>query len=84
VFHDPEIVALSRRFVMIRADCDQEDALNTRYAKGGSYVPRTLFLREDRTVDWSIRGSNPEYPYFLETSSPEELKSLMRRFLTGY
>lgn len=84
VFHDPEVVALSRRFVMIRADRDKEDALNTHYAKGGSYVPRTLFLREDRTADWSIRGSNPEYPYFLETSSPEELKSLMRRFLTGY
>jgi hypothetical protein len=69
---------------MIRADRDREDALNRHYGKGGGYVPRTLFLREDRTVDWSIQGSNPEFPYFLETGSPEELKLLMKRFLTGY
>jgi thiol-disulfide isomerase/thioredoxin len=84
VFHDPEIVALSRRFVMIRVDRDQNDALNSFYAKGGSYVPRTMFLREDRTVDWSMRGGNPEYPHFLETGSSAELKTLMKRFLVQH
>lgn len=81
VFHDPEIVALSRSFVMIRVDRDEEDALNTLYAKGGAYVPRTLFLKKDRAVDWATRGSDPEYPHFLETENPAELKALMMAFL---
>ncbi len=82
-FHDPRVVALAQQFVMIRVDRDAQAAINDRYAKGGSYVPRTHFLGKDAAVDWEMKGANEEYPYFLATGSPEPLLGLMNRMLEG-
>jgi len=79
VFHDPEVVKLSKRFVMIRVDRDREKALNARYAKSGGYVPRTLFLDTRGKVDRKARGARSDYPHFLDTHDPGELLALMRR-----
>ncbi len=81
VFHDRDVVELSRRFVMMRVDRDESGALNELYGERGTYVPRTLFLTPQRSVDWSAHGANRKYPHFLDTDSPEELVGVMRRFL---
>ena len=80
VFHDREVVGLARDFVMIRVDKDQAEQLNAEYASRGGYVPRTLFLDSAGQVDWTAAGSHPRYPHFLDTTDPDELVSLMRRF----
>jgi thiol-disulfide isomerase/thioredoxin len=79
VFHDPEVVALSKRFVMIRVDRDDHPDLNDRYARQGSYVPRTLFLDPKGEVDWEVRGERDDFPHFLATGDPAELLALMRK-----
>ena len=79
VFHDPEVVELAKRFVMIRVDRDEHEALNERYAKHGTYVPRTLFLDADGEVDWGVRGARPDYPHFIDAHRPDELVGLMRQ-----
>jgi len=83
VFHDPRVVDLADQFVMIRVNRDDEDALNERYSKGGTYVPRTHFLGTDAEVDWALKGDREEYPYFLPTGSPELLLELMNRMLAA-
>jgi len=78
VFHDPEVAKLAERFVMIRVDRDREPSLNARYGQHGTYVPRTLFLDAKGMPDWRVRGSNPDYPHFLDEHDPAELVALMR------
>jgi thiol-disulfide isomerase/thioredoxin len=81
VFHDPEVVKLSKQFVMIRVDKDAEKALNDRYGRHGTYVPRTFFVGKDGEVDWAVHGLNSGYPYFLDEYDPAELRGLMQRVL---
>jgi hypothetical protein len=80
VFHDRDIVRLSRSFVMIRVNRDATEQLDEQYSARGSYVPRTLFVDPRGDVDWDVAGSHARYPHFLDTSDPRELASLMRRF----
>src|SRR5580704_6723413 len=39
VFEDPNVVEQARKFVMIRANADEEHDLAGRYTKDGGYVP---------------------------------------------
>jgi thiol-disulfide isomerase/thioredoxin len=79
VFHDPEVVELSKQFVMIRVDRDDHPDLNARYARQGAYVPRTLFLNPKGDVEWEVRGERGDFPHFLATDDPAELLALMRK-----
>ena len=80
VFHDPRVVELAKRFVMIRVDRDDQDGVSAQYGKFGEYVPRTLFVRADGRVDWYHHGANTRYPYFLDERDPAELIALMESF----
>ncbi len=80
-FHDPAVVRLARRFVMIRIDREDEPALNELYGEQGTYVPRTLFLGRDGRVDWRVRGANRGHPFFLDADQPDELVTLMQGFV---
>ena len=81
LFHDPEVVRSAGQFVMIRVDRDAAGELNERYGAHGNYVPRTLVVKHDGSVDWSIQGASAEWPYFLDEYDPRELRDLMRRAL---
>src|SRR5512145_821414 len=41
VLDDPEVIAMSRRFLMVRIDIDERRDLNASYDVDGRYVPRT-------------------------------------------
>jgi thiol-disulfide isomerase/thioredoxin len=80
VFKDPEVVALSRDFVMILIDADKDKVANGAFAPDGTYVPRTLFLSSEGDVQSEIKGAtDPQYPHTIDASSPSELVSLMRK-----
>jgi thiol-disulfide isomerase/thioredoxin len=51
VFHDPKIVDLAKRFVMIRVDRDLDPTVSAKYAPDGQYIPRTYFLSQQGELD---------------------------------
>ncbi|HVZ34836.1 MAG TPA: thioredoxin family protein [Polyangiaceae bacterium] len=79
LFHDPEVVELSTRFVMIRVERDGNRELSARYNLDGDYVPRTFFLGPDATLMPGFETSAARYRYFLDEFSPGDLESRMRR-----
>jgi protein-disulfide reductase (glutathione) len=66
VFDDPKVVTRSRNFVMIRLNADDEGELARRYAKDGTYIPRTFFLGADGTPDYGIHAPRDKFAYFYD------------------
>jgi thiol:disulfide interchange protein len=79
VFGDPRVVALADRYVMIRVNQDQDDALSSRYSPDGTYIPRTLFLTPEGQLRADMTGNNPRYRHFLDERGAESLVQLMKR-----
>lgn len=82
VFHDPEIVGLAGRFVMILVDRDQRPDLGTEYDLDGDYVPRTLFFAKDGTLDPSLHADRTSYLYVYDELDPKDLARGMKAALT--
>jgi len=81
VFEDDRVVERARDFVMIRLDADEEVELNRMYAPDGSYIPRTLFLAPDGTLERSIHAPNRKHQFFYDERQPEELVVAMQAAL---
>jgi protein-disulfide reductase (glutathione) len=81
LFHDPELVELSRRFVMIRVERDGNRDLSEAYALDGEYIPRTFFLTPSGVVLTDLASEHDEYRYFLDEHEPAELIGLMHAAL---
>lgn len=86
VFEDPKVVQQAKDFVMIRVDADQESDVAKRYAKDGSYIPRTFFVAPDGTPDFEVHAQRPKYAYFYDERDPssvlrgmEEAKRRLRK-----
>ena len=73
VFDDPTVVARARKFVMIHLNADEEGALASKYAKDGTYIPRTFFLNSDGTVDYSIHAPRDKFAYFYDEKNPSAI-----------
>ena len=86
VFDDPTVVDQSKKFVMIRANADEEADLANRFRRDGGYVPRTFFLKPDGTLDPDIHVQRPKFLYFFDEKDPRSLLGGMDealRKLTG-
>jgi thiol-disulfide isomerase/thioredoxin len=81
LFHDPEIVRLSRRFVMIRVERDGNRDISAVYDIDGEYIPRTFFLTPTGAVLTDLGSDNDAFRYFLDERDPAELLALMQRAL---
>jgi protein-disulfide reductase (glutathione) len=81
VFHNPELVELSKKFVMIRVDKDQDPAASAKYTPDGEYIPRTYFLKSDGTLMPEITEQRPQYKYFYDESSPAGVTRSMKTVL---
>ena len=73
VFEDPRVVARARDFVMIHLDADAEEAIASKYALDGAYIPRTFFLAPDGTVETSIHAPRLQSRYFYDERDPASL-----------
>jgi len=78
VFHDPELVRLAQRFVMIRVERDGSRELSAQYDIDGEYIPRTFFLTPTGAVLTDLTSDNAEYRYFLDEHDPTETIALMQ------
>jgi thiol:disulfide interchange protein len=70
VFHDPKVVEKAKQFVMIHADQDKEKDKTAAYAPDGGYIPRTLFLNPDGTLNKDVHAPRPQYQYFYDEKDP--------------
>jgi thiol-disulfide isomerase/thioredoxin len=81
LFHDPELVRLSQRFVMIRVERDENRDISRVYDIDGEYIPRTFFLTPTGAVLTDLASDSDEYRYFLDEHDPAMLMSLMESAL---
>jgi thiol-disulfide isomerase/thioredoxin len=81
LFHAPEIVRLSRLFVMVRVERDGNREISAVYDIDGEYIPRTFFLTPTAAVLTDLGSDNDEFRYFLDEHDPAELVDLMQRAL---
>jgi hypothetical protein len=70
VFADPKIVEKSKSFVMIHVDQDKDKVRAKNYAPDGGYIPRTMFLTSDGTIDKDIHAPREQFKYFYNEQDP--------------
>ncbi len=70
VFHDPKVVEMSKKFVMIRLNNDKEKELSKQYEGDGRYIPRTFFLSSDGKLDAAIHVPRDRFQYFYDEKNP--------------
>lgn len=78
IFHNPNIVELAQRFIMIRLDKDKHRDISKSYAIDGEYIPRTYFLSPAGMLDPSIHAARPNYKYFYDEDDPSALQAGMK------
>jgi thiol:disulfide interchange protein len=78
LFHDPEVVRLSRAFVMIRVERDGNRDVSKVYDLDGDYIPRTFFLAPSGAVLTDLTGDNEAFRYFFDEHDPTELITMMQ------
>ena len=77
VFEDPRVVAHAHDFVMVHLDSDAQEAIASKYAIDGGYIPRTFFLAPDGTVDATIQAPRARSRYFYDEHDPGSLLAAM-------
>lgn len=83
VFHDPQVVELSKNFVMIHLNKDKESATSAKYAPDGEYIPRTFFLKPDGTVLENVTAPRTQYKFFYDEHDPSSVLASMKSALTA-
>ena len=73
IFSDPKIVEKSKSFVMIHVDQDKEKDRAKDYAPDGGYIPRTMFLTSDGTLDKDIHTPRDKFQYFYDEKDPASI-----------
>ncbi|HEY2774499.1 MAG TPA: thioredoxin family protein [Candidatus Binatia bacterium] len=81
VFHDPAVVDLSKKFVMIRINKDQDAANSAKFAPDGEYIPRTFFLKPDGTLLKDVTEQRDQYRYFYSETDPASVMRSMKTVL---
>lgn len=80
VFEDHEVEALSKRFIMVRQNHDDDPPWLEPYnRKYGGYVPRIFFFDSSGKMREDLTSGHPRYPFFYAAEAPEILKQTMRR-----
>ena len=80
LFFDAEVVRLLEGFVPVLVDADAEPEINTRFALGKAYVPRTMFLNSNALLQRELHLNYPEFVYFVDyVNGPKDLKRLLRK-----
>lgn len=83
VFHDKQVVDLSKKFVMIRVDNDKDPETSAKFAPDGKYIPRTFFLKSDGSLLPDITEQRTSYKYFYNEKDPASVMRSMNQVLMG-
>ncbi|MEM1417123.1 MAG: thioredoxin family protein [Myxococcota bacterium] len=82
-FHDPRIVELAKKFVLVRADTDALGRGNERYLLDGRYVPRFVFLDPQGRPRAALTTGQQEFRYFYSAEEKDVLVANMRRLVAA-
>ena len=81
VFHDEKVVAMAKKFVMVRINRDKNRELSAKYAPDGEYIPRTYFLSPKGELWTSVHAARAQFQYFYDERNPASLLEGMRSAL---
>jgi len=81
VFHDEKVVAMAKKFVMVRINRDKNRELSAKYAPDGEYIPRTYFLSPKGELWTSVHAPRTQFQYFYDERNPASLLEGMRSAL---
>lgn len=73
VFHDPKVVERAKQFVMVHVDQGAGDPITQKYQPDGAYIPRTLFLKSDGTLEPDLKAPREKYQYFYDEKDPTSI-----------
>ncbi len=76
-FNDPEIVGLSKGFVMVLLDIDEAPQIAAAYRHDGTYVPRSMILTQRGHLVARIDNNRRDHIYAISGRSPRGLRSVM-------
>jgi thioredoxin-related protein len=79
---DKKLVELSKSFVMVLADHDDQTQGFHHYTPKLTYVPRLLFMKPDGEFWVEMKSGNQRYPYFYQGSSLDQLLVNMNKSLS--
>ena len=65
-------------FVPVIVDRDTEEHINNLYKDTGTFVPRTLFLHPDGTLEKSLKANAGEHAYYVDYDSAQNLRDLLK------
>jgi protein-disulfide reductase (glutathione) len=78
LFSKAEFIKRSKAFEMILVDQEASPAAAARFPVG-NYVPRTLFLTREGTVDETLVGPDAKFPHFFDAQTEALLLAAMDR-----
>jgi protein-disulfide reductase (glutathione) len=81
IFHNSDVVEMSKKFVMIRLNKEKNPSLSGKYAPDGEYIPRTFFLTSEGELRPSIHEQRDKYQYFYSTTDPASILRAMKEAL---
>lgn len=79
VFYDDEVVNLSKKFIMIKVDVNEDEDEDLSLEYGVRYIPMTLFLDSKSNIQTDIRSRSSEHLFNLNEENPNELLRLMKK-----
>ena len=70
---DTSVAYLFGKSITFELDQDKDKERAKDYAPDGSYIPRTVFLASDGTLDKDIHAPRPQYQYFYDEKDPASI-----------
>lgn len=84
LFHEPKVVDMAKKFVMIRVVGDKDKEVSKQYAPDGEYIPRTLFLSPKGELASDLTARPDKYKFFYNEADSADLLAGMNRALAKY
>ena len=86
VASNEDVAELSKQFIMVNAE-DDEEPEGEEFSPDGGYIPRILFLASNGEVkpDVHNEGGNPKYKYYYSNANQvaDAMKSALKYFEIG-
>lgn len=79
VFFDKQVETLSKKYIFVLVDTDQQPEISRKYAADGGYIPRSMILNPDGTHRAQATSGHPQYKYYLNPDDPSDLIGFLKK-----
>lgn len=76
-----DVESLSKNFVMVNVENDEEPSKDNTFLKDGGYIPRVYFTDSNGKPDYSVTSGNSKYLYFYGGASQiaQQMKAVSKQ-----